>query len=181
MHVGGCADFCSLVINRLPKMVELLYTDWLSSQPLKLTCKPFVHHSIHHHHHLSTFPHYVWSIQGLLTAFRRAAMVSDLVSLVLSEINQVPLPRKIPWRLSNPQKRRQRKRLKLVDKVVATVDSALQRQNMELGRNVIRWKEEMPTEQEMRPKDKYTIFDRKEKKYRKSIRSKLLLDELLGA
>ncbi|KAK0511611.1 hypothetical protein JMJ35_006184 [Cladonia borealis] len=76
---------------------------------------------------------------------------------------------KIPWRLSNPQKRRQRKRLRLVDKVVATVDSALQRQNMELGRNVIRWKEEMPSEQEMRPKDKYTMFDRKEKKYRKGI------------
>jgi hypothetical protein len=35
-----------------------------------------------------------------------------------------------------------------------------------------RWKEEMPTEQEMLPKDKYTIFDRKEKKYRKGIHSK---------
>jgi hypothetical protein len=30
----------------------------------------------------------------------------------------------------------------------------------------------MPTEQEMLPKDKYTIFDRKEKKYRKGIHSK---------
>jgi len=27
----------------------------------------------------------------------------------------------------------------------------------------------MPKEEEMLPKDKYTIFDRKEKKYRKSI------------
>jgi len=35
---------------------------------------------------------------------------------------------------------------------------------------VERWKDEMPIEQEMVPKDKYTIFDRKEKKYRKSIR-----------
>ena len=104
-------------------------------------------------------------------------MVSDLVSITLPKTNPIPLPRKIPWRLSNPQKRRQRKRLRLVDKVVATVDSALQRQNMELGRNVIRWKEEMPTEQEMRPKDKYTMFDRKEKKYRKGIHSKLLNDE----
>ncbi|KAL2049667.1 hypothetical protein ABVK25_010127 [Lepraria finkii] len=76
---------------------------------------------------------------------------------------------KIPWRLSKPQKRRQRKRLRLVDNVVATVDAALKRQNMESGRNLIRWKEEMPTEQEMRPKDKYTMFDRKEKKYRKGI------------
>ena len=29
----------------------------------------------------------------------------------------------------------------------------------------------MPREQEMLPKDKYTIFDRKEKKYRKGIHS----------
>ena len=35
-----------------------------------------------------------------------------------------------------------------------------------------RWKEEMPTEAEMRPKDKYTMFDRKEKRYRKGIHSK---------
>ena len=32
-----------------------------------------------------------------------------------------------------------------------------------------RWKAEMPTEQEMLPKDKYTIFDKKERKYRKGI------------
>jgi hypothetical protein len=36
-----------------------------------------------------------------------------------------------------------------------------------------RWKAEMPTEQEMLPKDKYTIFDRKEKRYRKGIHSML--------
>lgn len=36
---------------------------------------------------------------------------------------------------------------------------------------VERWKEAMPTEQEMPPRDKYTIFDRKEKKYRKGIHS----------
>jgi hypothetical protein len=39
---------------------------------------------------------------------------------------------------------------------------------------VERWKDEMPIEQEMLPKDKYTIFDRKEKKYRKGIHSELL-------
>jgi hypothetical protein len=38
---------------------------------------------------------------------------------------------------------------------------------------VEKWKGEMPTEQEMLPKDKYTIFDRKEKKYRKGIHSQL--------
>jgi len=36
---------------------------------------------------------------------------------------------------------------------------------------VERWKAEMPIEQEMVPKDKYTMFDRKEKKYRKGIHS----------
>lgn len=35
-----------------------------------------------------------------------------------------------------------------------------------------RWKAEMPTEAEMLPRDKYTMFDRKEKKYRKGIHSK---------
>lgn len=36
---------------------------------------------------------------------------------------------------------------------------------------VDRWYSEMPREEEMLPKDKYTIFDRKEKKYRKGIHS----------
>ena len=34
-----------------------------------------------------------------------------------------------------------------------------------------KWYKEMPREEEMLPKDKYTIFDRKEKKYRKGIHS----------
>ncbi|PGG95563.1 hypothetical protein AJ79_09982 [Helicocarpus griseus UAMH5409] len=80
---------------------------------------------------------------------------------------------KIPWRLSAPQKARQRKRLRAVDKVVDTVSSALERQGM-TSKAVTRWYEEMPREEEMLPKDKYTIFDRKEKKYRKGIHSMLL-------
>jgi hypothetical protein len=39
-------------------------------------------------------------------------------------------------------------------------------------KKVERWKLEMPTEQEMLPKDKYTVFDRKVKRYRKGIHSK---------
>ena len=42
---------------------------------------------------------------------------------------------------------------------------------MESIGNLERWKEEMPTEGEMRPKDKYTMFDRKEKNYRKGVHS----------
>jgi hypothetical protein len=53
------------------------------------------------------------------------------------------------------------------------VDRALSKQSI-TTKAVERWKDEMPVEEEMVPKDKYTIFDRKEKKYRKSIRSKLL-------
>ncbi|KAG4421157.1 hypothetical protein IFR04_005677 [Cadophora malorum] len=76
---------------------------------------------------------------------------------------------KIPWRLSKFQKARQRKRLRAVDTVVAVLDNALAKQGATM-KAVERWKDEMPIEQEMVPKDKYTIFDRKEKKYRKSIR-----------
>ncbi|KAK1831718.1 mitochondrial ribosomal protein L31-domain-containing protein [Podospora conica] len=75
---------------------------------------------------------------------------------------------KIPWRLSKFQKYRQRKRLRAVDSVVATVDAALARTGETLAQ-LERWKAEMPTEAEMLAKDKYTMFDRKAKRYRKGI------------
>ncbi|KAK0710895.1 mitochondrial ribosomal protein L31-domain-containing protein [Lasiosphaeris hirsuta] len=75
---------------------------------------------------------------------------------------------KIPWRLSKFQKARHRKRLRAVDDVVATVDAALAK-NGETIATLERWKAEMPTEAEMLPKDKYTMFDRKAKRYRKGI------------
>ena len=78
--------------------------------------------------------------------------------------------RKIPFRLSAPQKARQRKRLRAVDTVIAVVDTALRKQGSSL-KEVERWKAEMPSEEEMRPKDKYTVFDRKEKRYRKGLHS----------
>ena len=78
--------------------------------------------------------------------------------------------RKIPWRLSKFQKARQRRRLRAVDAVVDTVDRALKGQGVSL-RAVDVWKETMPTEAEMLPKDKYTMFDRKVKRYRKGIHS----------
>ncbi|KAI0969404.1 mitochondrial ribosomal protein L31-domain-containing protein [Xylaria arbuscula] len=76
--------------------------------------------------------------------------------------------RKTPWRLSRFQKARQRQRLRAVDAVVATVDQALAKQGETLKALDV-WKETMPTESEMLPKDKYTMFDRKEKRYRKGI------------
>ncbi|KAK5050549.1 hypothetical protein LTR84_003830 [Exophiala bonariae] len=78
---------------------------------------------------------------------------------------------KTPWRLSSMQKARQRKRLRLVDQVVDTVSSALMKNGGMTSKAVERWYREMPREEEMLPKDKYTIYDRKEKKYRKGIHS----------
>lgn len=83
------------------------------------------------------------------------------------------LSRKIPWRLSKFQKARQRKRLRAVDTLVSIVDKALLKQGV-TTKAVERWKAEMPIEQEMVPKDKYTMFDRKEKKYRKGIHSECI-------
>jgi hypothetical protein len=53
---------------------------------------------------------------------------------------------------------------------VATLDNALARQGQSM-KKVERWKLEMPTEEEMLPKDKYSVFDRKVKRYRKGIHS----------
>lgn len=75
--------------------------------------------------------------------------------------------------MSSPQKYRQRKRLQRVDRIVACIDSALKKKGIEVAA-VERWKAEMPTEAEMPPKDKYTLFDRKAKKYRKGIHSMFL-------
>ncbi|MCJ1427570.1 hypothetical protein MMC29_005473 [Sticta canariensis] len=74
--------------------------------------------------------------------------------------------------MSSPQKARQRKRLRMVDNVVATVEAALQRSpsnTAKTTKSIERWRAEMPLESEMRPKDKYTMFDRKEKTYRKGV------------
>ncbi|GAA82214.1 54S ribosomal protein L31, mitochondrial precursor [Aspergillus luchuensis IFO 4308] len=94
---------------------------------------------------------------------------SPVVIIMRSEANITRQSnRKIPWRLSQPQKARQRKRLRGVDRVVDTVSAALER-NGYTTKAVERWYREMPREEEMLPKDKYTLFDKKEKKYRKGI------------
>ncbi|KAI0481228.1 mitochondrial ribosomal protein L31-domain-containing protein [Xylariaceae sp. FL0804] len=77
---------------------------------------------------------------------------------------------KTPWRLSKFQKARQRARLRAVDAVVATLDAALARKGETL-KALETWKETMPTEDQMLPRDKYTMFDRKQRRYRKGIHS----------
>lgn len=57
-----------------------------------------------------------------------------------------------------------------MDRVVDTLSAALER-NGQTSKAVTRWYDEMPREEEMLPKDKYTLFDKKEKSYRKSIHS----------
>jgi Mitochondrial ribosomal protein L31 len=75
--------------------------------------------------------------------------------------------------MSSMQKYRHRKRLQRIDRIVACVDNALAKQGMTVNA-VERWKLEMPTESEMKPKDKYTMFDPKEKSYRKGVHSKFI-------
>ncbi|KAI5848326.1 mitochondrial ribosomal protein L31-domain-containing protein [Tricharina praecox] len=75
---------------------------------------------------------------------------------------------KIPWRMSAPQKYRHRQRMRRVDRIVDCVDNALKKQGVTIEA-VERWKAEMPTEAEMEPKDKYTIFARNERGYRKGL------------
>ena len=106
-----------------------------------------------------------------VSTYGTTARWSTLVSIQFAGTTKLSLCRKRPWRLSPPQKARQRKRLKLVDKVVDTVSAALQRNGIGSNKAVERWYKEMPREDEMLPKDKYTIFDRKEKRYRKGIHS----------
>jgi hypothetical protein len=48
-------------------------------------------------------------------------------------------------------------------------------------KKVERWKMEMPTEEEMLPKDKYSVFDRKVKRYRKGIHSTLGPEGVVGS
>lgn len=72
--------------------------------------------------------------------------------------------------MSSMQKYRHRQRMRRVDRIVACVDNALAKQGM-VAAAVERWKLEMPTEAEMEPRDKYTLFDRKANKYRKGVHS----------
>lgn len=123
------------------------------------------------------------NVQTYIASSWRLALVSFSIRLMgntpksstkvsCASVSHLTVPyRKIPWRLSSPQKARQRKRLRAVDKVVDTVSAALAKNGLNQTKAVQRWYTEMPREQEMLPKDKYTIYDRKEKTYRKGIHS----------
>ncbi|CAG8589143.1 7827_t:CDS:2 [Ambispora leptoticha] len=70
---------------------------------------------------------------------------------------------KNPARMSKTRKANVRKRLKAVDKVIETViDSGVKLRALEVAIK------DTPKESTMQPRDKYTVFSRKHKKYRKS-------------
>jgi hypothetical protein len=83
--------------------------------------------------------------------------------------------------MSAPQKYRQRKRLQRVDRLVETLSTALEKQGGDTIAAIERWKAEMPTEAEMEAKDKYTLFDRKAREYRKGVHSMLSPRRVGGA
>ncbi|KAK9477272.1 mitochondrial ribosomal protein L31-domain-containing protein [Lipomyces japonicus] len=72
---------------------------------------------------------------------------------------------KTPWRMSPTQKARQRKRLRAVDDVIATVQQGLESKGLTV-KLLQRLQAEVPKESEMAPKDKYTTFNKNGKNYR---------------
>ncbi|KAI1877967.1 uncharacterized protein JN550_000149 [Neoarthrinium moseri] len=152
MQGGSCTGWPDSVVNFLS-----------SSAGRRLRDAPFEPGALYTKTPLDIHAHHVRirRIQGDEPHVGRAAMKPLTVVPPLA-------CRKIPWRLSRFQKARQRQRLRAVDSVVATLDAALAKRGESL-KSLKLWKETMPTEAEMIPRDKYTMFDRKEKRYRKGI------------
>ncbi|KAL3229013.1 54S ribosomal protein L31, mitochondrial [Nakaseomyces bracarensis] len=106
-----------------------------------------------------------------------------------SQVLQGGLLWKVPWRMSSPQKFRQRQRLKAVDDVVENLTLGLHVQrcqqkglNYEAALEVkkkykprsevmrlLNRSKYFPKEFQMSSKDKYTIFDKKSQGYRKGV------------
>lgn len=78
---------------------------------------------------------------------------------------------KIPHTMSTHQKYRLRKRLQQVDKVVDTVFSGLKQDKVEASsvQNLVQQYSRFPKENEMKPIDKYTVYNKYSKGYRKSV------------
>lgn len=73
---------------------------------------------------------------------------------------------KIPYKMSRLQKARQRKRLKAVDSTIAAVASGLRQQGLTINKlNLL--DKSFPKEHEMPSRDKYWIFARYARNYRK--------------
>lgn len=75
---------------------------------------------------------------------------------------------KTPWRMSRGQKFRLRKRMQAVDDVIETVYNGLKSLGI-TNAKVDKMFFEFPKESEMKPFDKYFVFNRYSKGYRKGV------------
>lgn len=73
--------------------------------------------------------------------------------------------------MSSHQKYRHRKRLQHVDKVIDTIFSGLKQDKVEASsfHNLAQQFAKFPKESEMKPADKYTVYNKYSKGYRKSV------------
>ncbi len=78
--------------------------------------------------------------------------------------------------MSAHQKYRHRKRLQAVDQVIATIDEGLTKAGYQC-KSIERAKVEIPKESEMLPIDKYTVYGKHLKGYRKGIHSMYNLEK----
>jgi len=88
---------------------------------------------------------------------RHLAAFYGIERILLADCN-----RKSPWRMSAPRKRRQRKRLRDVDAVMATLAEGMKQTNQScraLENALATWR----NEPEMPAKDKYWVFSRKDR------------------
>lgn len=85
-----------------------------------------------------------------------------------SSINFSGLLWKKPWRLSAPQKRRQRHRMQNVDANIAALYEGLNANNMS-AKKITDLNFNFPKEADMASKDKYTVFNKHARGYRKGV------------
>lgn len=83
-----------------------------------------------------------------------------------TSVNLSGLLWKKPWRLSAPQKRRQRHRMQMVDSNIEALFEGLKINNMS-AKKIDDLKYNFPKENEMKSKDKYTVFNKHSRGYRK--------------
>lgn len=102
------------------------------------------------------------SLSSVANVTGRAAMVRG-DSAVCFSLTSLPLIRKVPWRLSGPRKQRVRERLRNVDDVIATIEkSGVACKSLDRALA-------LPKESEMPARDKYTVFNRNSRGFRKGI------------
>lgn len=75
---------------------------------------------------------------------------------------------KKPWRLSAPQKRRQRQRMQLVDSNIEVLYNGLLGNEMS-AKKITDLQFNFPKEKDMLAKDKYTVFNKHARGYRKGV------------